>query len=119
MCDNDMSDVIVEGALIMFLSSSVKRWYILDASWKEHEVTCIDESDPLISGIFYPRAHSQVQKQPGEKRLQELAVVDGLTMNIEKATSLEDVPNLFVFVHMPVERNVEHGTPVLAEGNAL
>ena len=86
---------------------------MVDPSWEEHEVICIDyESDPLI-------AHCQVQKQSGKQQLQELAVVDVLIMNIEKATSLEDVPNLFVFVHMPVERNVEHGTPVLAEGNGL
>ena len=93
---------------------------MVDPSWKEHEVTCIDyESDPLISGILYPRARCQVQKQSGKQQLQELAVADAPIMIIKEATSLEDVPNLFVFVHMPVERNVEHGTPVLAEGNGL
>ena len=32
-------------------------------------------------------------------------------MNIEVATSFEDIPDLLVFVHMSVERNNEHESP--------
>jgi hypothetical protein len=57
---------------------------VVNPSWKEHEVTCVNhESDPLVGGILY-----QVQRQPGKKQLQELTVVDELTVNVKEATSL-------------------------------
>lgn len=77
---------------------------MVNASRKEYEISSVDyESNPLIGCILYPHNN--------RVRSKVVAVVIVLTMNIKETTSLEDIPDLLVFVHMPGERNVEHETP--------